>query len=65
MKGMENLQEKLKNLPKYTLNNEQKENIMLALKNESKYKEREYSYVIPFIFISINMCDSICPIYFR
>ena len=47
MKGMENLQEKLKNLPKYTLNEEQKEKIILALKTEKKSKKR-VQFVKPF-----------------
>jgi hypothetical protein len=40
MKRVENLQENLKNLPKYTLNEEQKERVSLALKRRTKYRKR-------------------------
>ena len=52
MKGMENLQEKLKNLPKHTLNEEQKEKISLALKTEKKSKKR-VQFVKPFIAFTL------------
>lgn len=48
MKRFENLQEKLKNLPTFTLNNEQKNNIMLTLKNNRKTK-RKVQLFVPFI----------------
>ncbi|KAA0944371.1 hypothetical protein FQ087_19910 [Sporosarcina sp. ANT_H38] len=52
MKRMENLQENLKKLPKYTLNEEQKENISLALKREIKPKMR-IDFVKPFIALTL------------
>lgn len=48
MKRIENLQEKLKNLPTFTLNNEQKNNIILSLKNKRNKKKRMQLFV-PFI----------------
>ena len=59
MKGMENLQETLKNLPKHTLNEEQKEKIILALKTEKKSKKRVQ--FVTFHRVCFNMCDSIYP----
>ena len=48
MKRIENLQEKLKNLPTFTLNNEQKNKIIFALKNKRKTKKKMKLFV-PFI----------------
>ncbi len=48
MKGMKTLQENLKNLPKYTLNEGQKDRISLALQKEIKPRKR-VQFIKPFI----------------
>ena len=58
MKENKNLQEKLKNLPKYSLNNEQKNNIMLSLKSKRK-TQKKIQLLVPFISIAV-----ICAIVF-
>lgn len=52
MKRVENLQENLKNLPKYTLNEKQKEKISLALKREMKPRKR-VDFIKPFIAFAL------------
>ena len=58
MKETKNLQEKLKNLPKHTLNTEQKNNIMLSLKSKRKTQKKNQLLVS---FISITV---VCAIVF-
>ena len=53
MKRIENLQEKLKNLPTFTLNNEQKNKIIFALKNKRKTKKKMKLFVPYISFIVI------------
>jgi hypothetical protein len=52
MKRVENLQESLKKLPKYSLNDEQKEKISLVLKGEMKPRKR-VDFVKPFIVFTL------------
>ncbi|MFJ7935453.1 hypothetical protein [Sporosarcina sp. NPDC096371] len=52
MKSMGNLQENLKTLPKYTLNEKQKEKITLALQQEIKPRKR-VQFVKPFIAFAV------------
>jgi hypothetical protein len=54
---MKTLQESLKNLPKHTLNEEQKERISLALQKEMKPRRR-VQFVKPFIAFSI-ICTAV------
>lgn len=49
---MKTLQEKLKNLPKYTLDGEQKERISLALQKEMKPRRR-VQFVKPFVALTL------------
>ena len=52
MKKVENLEENLKNLPKYALNEEQKERISLALKRRTKFRKR-VRFVKPFTALTL------------
>lgn len=60
MKRVENLQESLKKLPKYTLNDEQKEKISLVLKREMKPRKR-VDFVKPFIAFAL-ICATVFAI---
>ncbi|MBO0602310.1 hypothetical protein I2483_11595 [Sporosarcina sp. E16_3] len=57
MKRVENLQENLKNLPKYTLNEKQKEKISLALKREMKPRKR-VDFIKPFTAFAL-LCATV------